>query len=285
MKLGVSTYSLYKAIQSGEMDVLDVIEWTAAAGGEHVELVPIGYDLHKQDGLAEQIRSKAAECGLELSNYAVRGNLITESEESFQAEIARLKTEVDMAARLGVKLLRHDAATHPDTSITHYRKQFARLTEGCREIADYAAGFGITTSVENHGYFLQTSDRVLGLVDAVDRDNFRTTLDVGNFVCVDEDPLAAVQKNAPYASMVHFKDFYIRPGDRDPGGGWFRSAAGRYLLGAVAGHGDLELAAITAAVKNSGYDGYISIEFEGREECKAGTQLAMDNVRRLWEQA
>ncbi|WP_238655377.1 sugar phosphate isomerase/epimerase family protein [Paenibacillus piscarius] len=285
MKLGVSTYSLYKAIQSGEMDVLDVIEWTAAAGGEHVELVPIGFDLHQQDGLAERIRTKADECGIALSNYAVRGNLITDSEAAYQAELARLKTEVDMAARLGVKLLRHDAATHPDTSIRHYRRQFARLTEGCREIADYAAGFGITTSVENHGYFLQTSDRVLGLVDAVDRDNFRTTLDVGNFVCADEDPLAAVLKNAPYASMVHFKDFYIRPGDRDPGGGWFRSAAGRYLLGAVAGHGDLELAAITAAVKNSGYDGYISIEFEGREECKAGTQLALENVRKLWEQA
>lgn len=283
MKLGVSTYSLYKALQSGEMDVLDVIEWTAEAGGEHVEIVPVGYDLHQQEGLAERIRDTAAASGIEISNYAVRGNLITDSEQSFHAEVARLKTEVDMAVRLGVKLMRHDAATHPDTSVRHYLAQFDRLTEGCREIAEYAAGFGITTSVENHGYLLQASDRILALVHAVGRDNFRTTLDVGNFVCVDEDPLAAVRKNAPYASMVHFKDFYIRPEEYDPGEGWFRSAAGRYLRGAIVGQGDLEMDAITAAVKNSGYDGYVSVEFEGLEECKEGTRIALANVRRIWD--
>lgn len=264
------------------MDVLDVIEWTAEAGGEHVEIVPVGYDLHQQEGLAERIRDKAAASGIEISNYAVRGNLITDSEQSFHAEVARLKTEVDMAVRLGVKLMRHDAATHPDTSVKHYRVQFDRLAAGCREIAEYAAGFGITTSVENHGYLLQASDRILALVDAVGRDNFRTTLDVGNFVCVDEDPLAAVRKNAPYASMVHFKDFYIRSEERDPGEGWFRSAAGRYLRGAIVGQGDLEMDAITAAVKNSGYDGYVSVEFEGLEECKEGTRIALANVRRIW---
>ncbi|UQZ36897.1 sugar phosphate isomerase/epimerase [Paenibacillus sp. PK3_47] len=285
MKLGVSTYSLYKAIQAGEMSVLDVIEWTASAGGEHVEIVPVGYNLYEQEGLAEQIRSKAEAYGIELSNYAVRGNLITDSEESFRAEIERLKREVDMAVRLGVKLVRHDAATHPDISVQHYLAQLPRLADGCREIADYAAGFGITTSIENHGTFLQSSDRVLGLVTTVGRDNFRTTLDVGNFVCVDEDPLAAVKKNAPYASMVHYKDFYIRPEGRGLGGSWFRSTAGRYLLGAVAGYGDLELEEITGVIKNSGYNGYVSIEFEGLEECRSATRLAMDNVRRLWEQA
>jgi sugar phosphate isomerase/epimerase len=272
-------------IRSGEMDVLDVIAWTAETGGEHVEIVPVGFDLHGQEGLAERIREKAAACGIELSNYAVRGNLVTDGEEAYRAEIERLKREVDMAARLGVSLMRHDVATHPDTSVRHYLSQLDNIVEGCREIADYAAEFGITTSIENHGYFIQASDRVLGLIEAVGRDNFRTTLDVGNFVCVDEDPLASVRKNASYASMVHFKDFYIRPENRDPGEGWFRSEAGRYLRGAIVGQGDLPMAEITAAVKRSGYDGYISVEFEGLESCATGTRIALDNVRRLWKKA
>jgi len=40
MKLGVSTYSLVDKIVSRQMSVLDVIEWIAKQGGEHVEIVP-----------------------------------------------------------------------------------------------------------------------------------------------------------------------------------------------------------------------------------------------------
>ncbi|MFD2332655.1 sugar phosphate isomerase/epimerase family protein [Cohnella sp. GCM10020058] len=285
MKLGVSTYSLYQAILRKEMNVLDVVDWTADQGGEHIEIVPVGYNLYEEEGLAEKIAARAAACGIEVSNYAVRGNLVAESEEAFRAELERLKGEVDMAARLGVKRMRHDAATHPDTSAAHYARLLPRLSEGCAEIADYAAGYGIVTSIENHGYLLQAFDRVLGLVHAVGRENFRTTLDVGNFVCTDGDPLASVLASVPYASMVHFKDFYVRPPGRDPGEGWFRSTAGRYLRGAIVGQGDLDLPGIVSLLKRSGYDGYISIEFEGMEDCRDGTRIALANARRLWDEA
>jgi sugar phosphate isomerase/epimerase len=285
MKLGVSTYSLLNAIKAGEMDVLGVIEWVARAGGEHVEIVPLGYDLHSDPGLAERIVKKASDCGIALSNYAVKGNLLADGDEAFRIEIRRLKGEIDMAARLGVPLVRHDIATHQDTSLRHFRRCFDKLVEGCREIADYAAPKGITTSIENHGYFVQASDRVLGVVDAVDRKNFKTTLDVGNFVCVDEDPLASVRKNAPFASMVHLKDFYIRGERDDPGEGWFRSSGGRYLRGSIVGQGDLPIADIISVVKKSGYDGFISIEFEGMEACQTGTRIGLENARRIWEKA
>ena len=62
-------------------------------------------------------------------------------------------------------------------------------------------------------------------------------------VCVDEDPIRAVKNNISIASMVHVKDFYIRPADCNPGEGWFPSAAGRYLRGAIAGQGDLDIPA------------------------------------------
>ena len=47
MKLGVSTYSLMNEIKAGTMSVLDVIQWIADNGGEHVEIVPFGFDLVK----------------------------------------------------------------------------------------------------------------------------------------------------------------------------------------------------------------------------------------------
>lgn len=58
---------------------------------------------------------------------------------------------------------------------------------------------------------------VLLVIHATDRPNFKTTLDVGNFMCADEDPVVEVKKNAPYASMVHIKDFYLRSTNCDPG--------------------------------------------------------------------
>lgn len=42
---------------------------------------------------------------------------------------------------------------------------------------------------------------------------------------------------------------------------------------------------VLRVVKASGYDGYISLEFEGLEECKRGTRIGLDNVRRLWNES
>src|SRR5690606_12844059 len=98
-----------------------------------------------------------------------------------------------------------------------------KLTKACQIVADYAGKYGITTSVENHGFFIQASDRVQSLINHVNRSNFKTTLDVGNFMCVDEDPVSAVKKNISYASVVHIKDFYLRQAHLYPGEGWMQT--------------------------------------------------------------
>jgi sugar phosphate isomerase/epimerase len=284
MKLGVSTYSLYQALRSGEMSIMDVIDWIADQGGEHVEIVPLGYDLPGNFALADDIREKAKVRGLDISNYAIAANFLTDSEEDYLKEIERVKGEVDLAARLGVTKMRHDVARSDDLSIRNFNANLERLAEACRQIADYANQFGIVTSVENHGFFIQHSDRVQALIHAVDRANFRTTLDIGNFVCVDEDSASAVKNNLPYASIVHVKDFYIRPSYQNPGEGWFQSSNGTYLRGSIVGHGDVDVREILHVVKSSGYDGYISLEFEGMEECKKGTLIGLQNIRRIWDE-
>ncbi|MGK9251087.1 sugar phosphate isomerase/epimerase family protein [Paenibacillus humicus] len=285
MKLGLSTYSLYQALRAGEMTVLDVIDFTAEHGGEHVEIVPLGYELTGNPELVGQIVERAAQRGIAVSNYAVGANFQGLSEENYRAEIQRIKEQVDIAAALGARFMRHDVASDTDLSIGNFNRSLDKLAAACREIADYAAGFGITTSVENHGYFIQHSDRVQALVEAVDRPNFRTTLDVGNFMCADENSVAAVKANLPIASVVHFKDFYLRPSYRNPGEGWFRTAGGSYLRGAVIGNGDIDMPEVVRIVKSSGYDGYVSVEFEGLEDCRLGARAGLANLRRLWEEA
>lgn len=283
MKVGLSTYSLAGAIRDGQMDVLGAVRWIAENGGEQVELSPAGYTLTGNPKLAEDVVKQAATCGIAISSYTVGANFIKLTEAEFRAEIERVKAEVDIGAALGVKRMRHDAGSRPpaEATVANFEADLPRLIVACREVADYAAQYGITTSVENHGFHVQNSERVQRLILGVDRPNFRTTLDVGNFLCADEDAVAAVKNNLSFASHVHFKDFYVR--DQDPGEGWFRSRHGRFLRGAIVGQGDVPVAEIITLIRESGYDGFISIEFEGMEECRKGSRIGMANVRRLWD--
>jgi inosose dehydratase len=202
-------------------------------------------------------------------------------------EIERVKKHVDIANELGVKTMRHDVAFRPKEECTErqYEEDFEKLVNAVRLVADYAAQYGITTSIENHGFYIQSSDRVQRLINAVDRPNYKTTLDIGNFMCVDEDSVAAVKKNLPYASIVHLKDFYLRPGYKNPGEGWFQTLSGNYLRGAIVGQGDIDMPEVIRLVKASGYDGYISIEFEGMEDCRKGSRIGIENAKRLWADA
>lgn len=222
MKPGVSTYSLLQAIKAGEMTVLDVIDWIAEQGGEHMEIVPYGFTLEDQPELADAVRERAAAKGIALSNYSMPANFVQETQEAFEAEMERVKRHVDTVHRLGMKHMRHDvtAFTLPPEKwgIDYLEDNLAQIVEGCRRIADYAAQYGITTTIENHGVSVQASDRVQRVLRAVDRPNFKTTLDIGNFLCVDEQPLVGVKRNLPFASLIHVKDFYIRPADQNPGG-------------------------------------------------------------------
>jgi sugar phosphate isomerase/epimerase len=48
------------------------------------------------------------------------------------------------------------------------------------------------------------------------------------------------------------------------------------------GNGDLDMRRILKAIKDGGYDGYLSVEFEGMEDCRLGSRIGMENARRFW---
>lgn len=286
MKIGVSTYSLSRAMRAGEFDILGALQWIADNGGQHVEIVPSVYELEGNPELTDAVRNKAAEVGIEISNYAIGAKFIDLDEAGYRAEIDRIKRHIDTANRLGIKLLRHDVASRaiPDTGVAQFERDFDTIVKACVELAEYAEQYGIVTSIENHGFHVQGTERVHRIIEAVGRPNFRHTIDIGNFLCVDEQPVSAVKKSLPYASMVHLKDFYVRPSYQNPGEGWFRSSSGNYLRGAIVGQGDIDMYEVIRQVKASGYDGYVSIEFEGKEECKWATKVALDNAVRIWNE-
>jgi sugar phosphate isomerase/epimerase len=135
---------------------------------------------------------------------------------------------------------------------------------------------------ENHGYFSQDSSRVEKLINETNHENFGALVDIGNFMCADEDPAMAVGNLAKYAKHVHVKDFFKKSGmEIDPGDTWFKSRAGNYLRGAVIGHGDAKVYQCIQILKSSGYDGYYSVEFEGIEDNLVGIELGLKNLKRF----
>ena len=114
------------------------------------------------------------------------------------------------------------------------------------------------------------------LFNAVAHDNYGLLVDVGNFVCADEDNCAAVSRVAPYAFHVHAKDMY-KSTTPLPGYGMTRGC--NYFKGAIVGEGDVNVEKCLQILKRVGYDGYCSIEFEGSEDCIEGIAKGFENLK------
>ena len=237
---------------------------------------------------APKVRDECARVGIEIVNYTIAADFLNGSGGDWQAEAERLKEEVRIAQILGAPGMRHDAtrgfpAGHAGPR--GFADALPTLVAGCRAITEYAANLGIKTMVENHGYFCQDSERVERLVNGVNHPNFGVLIDIGNFLCVDEDPATAVGRLAPYAFHVHAKDFHIKSGMApDPGRGWSRSRGGNYWRGAIVGHGEVPLVQCLSVLKKAGYDGVVSIEFEGLEDPIDGISMGVENLRRYVRQ-
>lgn len=299
MRIGISLYSINQEILEGRMTLESAIAWAASQGAECAELVPFSYKFEKEDGSIDhktiQIAKKASrDAGIPLVNYSILADLCKTDKAEFEAEIARVKKHVDIAAELELPRMRHDISAfrrpRGENGVMFFEELFPRMVEAATRISEHAATYGITTLLENHGFFANGCDRCERLVRAVNRDNYKMLLDTGNIVCVDEDPAVAAKRLAPLCEMIHLKDFYIRrrdPGDTtefDCAGSWFRSNHGRYLRGAIMGQGDMDMYEILGIIKRSGYNGDIAIEFEGFEEPKYATRVSLDNAKRIWKE-
>ena len=322
MKLGISSYSLNKRLRTEEMSLFDVIDWAKEHDCAHLELVPFSLPLLKEDGTVDydyvkRVRDHAEKGGMPLSAFSLNACVIKPTADERKRELDRIRMYMDMAHFLGIKKMRHDTCSgqHPNGINTpeQFEKDFPVFVDAVRELADYAATLGMSTTLENHGLYVNGADRMVRLLNAVDRPNVGMTLDVGNFLCVDDRPEVAVAKCIKYADMIHLKDFYIRKKDRmlpqdgmytagakpakpyvmptpeefrkmPPSLGYVGTASGLNILrGSILGQGDMDIWAILKTVKDAGYDKEVSIEFEGMEDCVAATDICLKTARYIWD--
>lgn len=281
MKISVSSYSFFQAIQAGKMTQLDCVAKAKELGFDAVEFIELdgAPDFEKQKAYAAQIRAEADRLNMEINAYTVGACLYQETDKQQAAEIERLKEQLDVAAILGAKVMRHDVcyALGKTGNSRSFDLMLPRMAHGAREVTEYAQTLGIKTCTENHGYIAQDSDRVERLFCAVNHDNYGLLVDIGNFICVDENPITAVSRVAPYAIHAHVKDMLIR--STPTGNCCSMTRGGNYFCGCVIGEGNIPVMQCLSILQRAGYEGYLSIEFEGAEDCIAGIARGLANLK------
>lgn len=284
MKFAICSYSLFSLVKKGEKTEKELLSLAKELGFEAFEFS----EIHTPDGTdkieyAKELKKESQRVGIPIVQYSIGADFIYGSEGDLQKEIERLKYEVDVAEALGVSGMRHDTTGgyRCDDALKYgFSDALPRIVEGCRKVSEYAKTKGIKTMTENHGFFSQDSERVKAIVEGVNFDNFGTLADIGNFLCVDENPVDAVKVTSPYAFYVHAKDFCVKSKEEmlSPDG-FFQTRGGNFLKGVILGHGDVPVLECLKIIKDNGYNGYVTLEFEGMEDTITACKYSLNTLK------
>ena len=286
MKIAISSYCFHTLVRDEGLSWFDVVDKVKALGADGIEFsafdAPPGVD---KLAYAAELGAACRAAGLPVVNYAIAANFLFNTDAELDAEVNRLDGELAIARSLGAPLMRHDVlawGAKLSGSGLSFEGAVAKIAVGVREVTRRAELMGIRTCTENHGYYMQGADRVARLFAAVNHKNYGILADVGNFICADEDGAIALGLLMPYVFHVHVKDMLYRSGmEPSPGPGWGMTRGGNFFRGAVLGQGQTPLLPALRILKNAGYDGYVSIEYEAEQHPDVGVPASLDNLRKL----
>ncbi len=267
MKTSVSSYSYLKYMRSTGADLFKICDLAKKTGFDGIEFTRLNEDGRSFDEtrkLASELKSHCDEIGLPIVAYAVGANFLCQDPS---AEAEKIKRDADIAASLSAPVMRHDVCySLPKKHLYSYRDAAKDMAPYIRDVADYAMKIGVKTCTENHGYIFQSPERVELLMLTVNHPSYGWLCDIGNFLCADADPVKAVTVAKDYVFHAHVKDFLFKDGSVARPSGFFGTSGGNHIRGTILGHGTVPVRNCLSILKNSGYDGYVSLEFEGPED-------------------
>lgn len=130
--------------------------------------------------------------------------------------------------------------------------QVEALTRLFKEAVKVAEEYDVKLAVENHIDY--TSDEILQLLEGVGSDHFGLNFDTGNFLRLLDDPIAGMEKLAPYVLATHVKDLMpdknARPTD------WF------FFSGVPVGHGLINNEALARLLHKADFKGFLAVEID-----------------------
>ncbi|MBO5036796.1 MAG: sugar phosphate isomerase/epimerase [Clostridia bacterium] len=203
-----------------------------------------------------------------------------ERTEENKDKIERSKRIVDLALELGSKVVTTHIGVVPDTKNDTYNI----MQQACNELAEYADSVGASFAVETGP---EKATMLKEFLDGLSARGVKVNLDPANLVMVTgDDPVQAVYTLKDYIIHTHAKDgIKLKESDRHEVYGFFADGGigdlriWEYFSEVPLGQGKVDFDRYLAALKDIGYDGFLTIEREVGEDPAADIKLAVDFLK------
>lgn len=175
------------------------------------------------------------------------------------------KQSLALAAQLGCSHI----SIQPGGKVEHYSSEESMrlFITGLQEVIPDAQRLGVKLLVEPEpDLLMENSSQFTEFIKQVDTSVIGLNCDVGHFFCAGEDPAAVIRQLSKYIHHVHMEDI-----------------KGRVHEHLICGRGEIDFTSIFDALREIGYDGFISLELypyqdnpveAGRESLKFLKQYA-----------
>jgi L-ribulose-5-phosphate 3-epimerase len=253
MKLGCMSLSYKDEFGAGKIDMEGFIERAYQLGLDGIDIHTRALASTEPDYL-RSVRMLALKRGLTLSYIGVSSNF-GKPQEQLDDEVATAKHWIDVAAFMGIPLVRVFAAWIPagDTE----KAVWARMIPCLQEVAAHGQEKGVVVGLHNHnhGCVTRTGKDVLRIIGQVDNPYFSHILDTGQYVGSPgasgargvEDPsldfYGSIAQTAPLAVHVRCKIYRIQSGVEE----W------------------LDYPRIFKILRGVDFNGWLSIVYEGQD--------------------
>jgi sugar phosphate isomerase/epimerase len=200
------------------------------------------------------LRETAARCGLEIANIALMNNFGIADARRRREEEQRTVEWMAASRELGARHLRTFAGWPEGAREARWPDMIASLRAVCAQAA--SSGVRLVLENHNHGGFVQTAADVDAIFREVASPALGLLLDTGNFL----DGAASIERTASRAWHVHAKFTRVEPDGQD----------------AAVDH-----RRVIALLRDAGYAGCVSIEYEGPEPGRTAVPRIVAHLREV----
>jgi len=268
--IAVSTYSFWRYRADARLPIDACIQLAGEMGFDAVEILEVQMK-RRDNAYLQSLKRQALIAGLDLCGMSTHQDFVSPDADERKANIERTIASIELAYQLGIPTIRvntgrwgtsktfddlmSNRGVEPPLPGYTDEDAYPWVIESLEQCLPAAERCGVVLGLENHWGLGRTPEGVNRIVDAVDSPWLRITLDTGNFLGDPYEKLAAI---APRTVFVQAKTYY-------GGGTW-------YTL-------DLDYGRIAAILRKHDYRGYVSLEFEGKEDADAAIPKSLAMLR------
>ncbi len=190
-------------------------------------------------------------------------NIASKDAAERELGITIIKDSLALAGKLGCHCILIPVGDQPDIALEDARKHLYNSLGACLAAAKEN---GVILAIENvNQKILKNANDLADLVDRLDSPWCGVYFDIGNPIYDSMDPVQELNTLGKRIVQLHGKDVRPRKADEPwpaPSAPVFHgdTAIWAPFVGVVAGEGSVDQAAVAQAVKQLGFDGYMSME-------------------------